>query len=80
MTHPKQYLMEKIVGYQNNGFASLGQLHAKHTNDIIKMLADFAEESILDVIERINNGETILVKDKVIGPVKRSAIKILKDK
>jgi hypothetical protein len=34
MKNPQNYLIEKIINYQNNGFNSLGALNAKHIDDL----------------------------------------------
>lgn len=65
MEHPKKYLLDKIVGYNKNGFDSLGKLNACHINDISEIMKEYAIGSINEFIESINNGESVDVDGKV---------------
>lgn len=59
MKHPESYLLEKIVGYKENGLESLGHLNAKHVSDISKVMRDFALETLEEFIQRVNKGEAV---------------------
>jgi hypothetical protein len=81
MTHPKTYLLMKIVGHRDNGLNSLGHLHAKHVEDIVAVMESFAIESIENVIERLNKGESIQIGDKILSiEINRSKKKTTKTK
>lgn len=67
MPHPKNYLLQKIVDYKTNGMSSLGHLKADHIEDLTKVLISFGEEIALDVIDRLNKGEKIVIRDKIMS-------------
>lgn len=62
MKSSNQFLLEKIVDYKTNGLDTLGQFHGRHFNDIAEVMRQFGEETVLDVVERINKGETIMIR------------------
>lgn len=59
MDAPKTFLLKKIIDYDKNGLTSLGQLHAKHIDDLSKVLLEFAKETVMEVIESLNKGERV---------------------
>lgn len=67
------YLLEKICQHETNGFSSMGEFNAKHFNDVSAIMKAFAEETILEFVDRINKGEDIYVADRVISFKKRKA-------
>ena len=66
MEHPHNFLLRNIVEHKKNGLSSLGELHAKHFNDIVKLLEIFGKATASDVIDRIKNGESVQIGDKVV--------------
>jgi hypothetical protein len=66
MKHPQTYLMEKIIGYKENGMPSLGHLPAKTIDDLVKVMQSFAEETVIEVIDRLNKGERLEVGNKTL--------------
>ncbi len=66
MEHPKTFLLKKIIDNKTNGLESLGHLHAKHIDDISSVMEDFAEQTIVEVVERLNAGENIKVGKKTL--------------
>ncbi len=61
MIDAQNYLLGKIIGNRENGMRSLGQLEAKFVDDICKVMETYAAETVIDVVKRINEGETILI-------------------
>jgi hypothetical protein len=61
MKHPQTFLLEKIVGHKGNGLSSLGQLDAKHVDDIAEVMKQFGEQLVLDVIDRLDKGESAMI-------------------
>lgn len=59
MDHPKTFLLKKIIDCHKNGLNTLGQLNAKHIDDLSEVMKDFGETLISEVVERLNKGETI---------------------
>ena len=66
MTHPKTFLLQKIVGYKKNGLKSLGHLHCQHIDDLSKVMEDFTEQTIIEVVQRLNNGENIKIGKRIL--------------
>lgn len=77
MDHPKTYLLKAIAGYKTNDYNSFGQLHAKHVDDIAKIMEKFATEATLETIERLNKGEAIDVGGQVFT-LKRIKQKVIR--
>jgi hypothetical protein len=65
MDHPQAFLLKKIIESNENKLPTLKQLHGKHVNDIAQVMKEFTELTIIEVIERLNNGETLVVNDEV---------------
>jgi hypothetical protein len=59
MDNPTLFLLKKIAGYKENGLESLGRLDGKHIDDVAKVMMQFFEESMTEVVERLNKGETV---------------------
>lgn len=70
MEHPTNFLLGKIINYKTNGFKSLGQLDAKHVDDISNIMKEFAEETAIDVIKRLNKGQQVNINGQVFKLVK----------
>jgi hypothetical protein len=66
MLHPKSYLMQKILDWRRNGLSSLGELHAKHVDDIANVMLSYAEESVIEAANLLAAGETIQVGENAI--------------
>ena len=66
MDHPQAFLLKKIVGYKENGLESLGHLNAKHLSDLSKVMLEFAQDTVVEVIERLNKGESVNIGNGVI--------------
>ena len=66
MVHPKTFLLQNIIEYKKNGLSSLGYLHAKHIDDLAKVMEDFAEKAIFEVVEILNAGESVKVGKKIL--------------
>lgn len=67
MDNPKTFLLKKIMGYETNGLKSLGQLHAKHIDDLTKVLLQFAEETVIEVIDIINKGQNVDMNEIILS-------------
>ena len=67
MNSGKGYLLGKIVNNKTNGLKSLGDLHAKHIEDLSKVLEDYAAETVIDVVKRLEAGETIKVNGLILS-------------
>ena len=67
MESANKYLLGKIANNKTNGLDSLGELHGKHFEDIVKVLESFAIETVLDFAERLQQGENIRIGDKVFA-------------
>ena len=67
MENAHNYLLGKIVNHEKNGLNSLGELHGRHFDDIVKVLEHFAVETLLDFTERLKNGESIRIGEKVFA-------------
>ena len=59
MDSPQTYLLKKIMAYATNGLDSLGKLNANHIEDIAEVMRLFTLETITELIERLNKGESI---------------------
>lgn len=59
MDSPQTYLLKKIMGHATNGLDSLGKLNAMHVEDIAKVMQSFTLETITELVERINKGESV---------------------
>jgi hypothetical protein len=59
MDSPQTYLLKKIIGHATNGLDSLGKLNAMHVEDIAEVIRSFAVETITELVERLNKGESI---------------------
>jgi hypothetical protein len=73
MDSGKTYLLKAIINHEKNGYTSFGELHAKHCDDISKLLERYAKESLREFIKLINKGERVDIGDgEVIFLQKRS--------
>lgn len=59
MDSPQAYLLKKIMLHSTNGLDSLGKLNASHIKDIAEVMRLFTLETITELVERINKGETV---------------------
>lgn len=59
MDSPQTYLLKKIMAHSTNGLNSLGKLNAMHIKDIAEVMRLFTLETITELVERINKGETV---------------------
>ena len=59
MDSPQTYLLKKIIGHSTNGLDSLGKLNAMYVEDIAKVMQLFAFETITELVDRLNKGETV---------------------
>jgi hypothetical protein len=59
MEHPKSYLLRKIINNKENGLKSLGELHAKHIDDLANVILQYSQESIIEFSRLLNKGETV---------------------
>ena len=66
MIHPTTFLIQKICGYKTNGLKSLGHLKCEHIDDLSKVMEEFTEKAIIEIVERLNNGENIKVGKRII--------------
>lgn len=64
MKHPQSYLVEKIFNSDKDNLPTLGKLEAKFIDDITQVMKDFAEETVIETIERLNDGHEIKIRDK----------------
>lgn len=71
MDHPQTYLLKKIIDSDKNGLASLGHLDGKHVEDIAAVMLSFAEESVKETIELLNEGNSVTLGTLKIYPPKR---------
>ena len=67
MEDPTKYLLRKIINHESNGLKSLGKLSAEHVDDISAVMASYAEDTVIDVIDRLNNGEEIEVNGVILS-------------
>lgn len=70
MIHPKTFLLQKVAGYKENGLETLGQLQGKHFQDLANVMMQFTEQTMLEVIDRLNKGENIDIGGTVISLLK----------
>ena len=71
MMHPEKFLLIKIINHKENGLDNLGQLEAKFIDNIALIMQDYAEQTVLEAIDRLNKGEEIEVKNKILKYEKR---------
>lgn len=67
MDHPQTYLLKKIIGYKENGLESLGHLHAKHINDLSKVMMEFSKETVIEAVEALIKGNTINMDGTILS-------------
>jgi hypothetical protein len=67
MDNPTVFLLKKIAGYKENGLESLGHLNGKHVDDIAKVMMEFFDESITEVVKRLNKGETVEFNGRLLS-------------
>ncbi len=67
MDNSRIYLLKAIAGYKTNGFESLGEFHAKHFEDIAKLMNDFIKDSLTEICEKLNEGKTIDVNGMILS-------------
>ena len=72
MENSKTYILNCIVNHNKNGLSSLGELHAKHVDDIAKIMKDFAIETVVEVVKRLNAGEEINLENGSFLVIKKS--------
>lgn len=74
MDHPQTYLLKKIAGYNENGLESLGHLDAKHIKDISKVMMEFSNETVIEVVNALIKGESVDMDGTVLSlqKIKRS--------
>jgi len=70
MDHPKRYLLGKVIHNRTNGLSTLGELNAKHIDDISNVMFEYAEEMVNEVIDRLNKGEEIEVGGRILSLTK----------
>lgn len=63
MDSPQTYLLKKIMTHDTNGLNSLGKLSAIHIEDIANVMRSFTVETITELVERLNKGESIDLGD-----------------
>jgi hypothetical protein len=73
MENSKTYLLSSIVNHKKE-FNSLGEFPAKNFDDIAEVMERFAIETVIDVIKRINNGESVDIGGQTIS-LKRNLLK-----
>lgn len=76
MKNPKQFLLEKILGYKTNGHENLGQLHARHVDSISELIQEFAEDTAIEVITRLGKGDPVQIRDEVYEIKKARSVKV----
>jgi len=59
MDNARTYFLKCIANHETNGYSSLGEFHAKHFDDVTKIMMAFVKESLLEAIEHINKGEVV---------------------
>ena len=64
VTHPKSYILQAIVGHKSNGYSSFGELHAKHVEDIAKLLENYGIGVAENVLARVATGEIKIKKER----------------
>lgn len=66
MTSPISYLLGCIVKYKTE-YKSFGTLDGKYIDDVAKAMKNFAEETVLNVIDRLNKGYEVKIKDQIVS-------------
>jgi len=66
MENSETFLLHKIFNYKTNGLETLGHLHAKHFDDLAKVILQYAEKTVMEVIDRINKGEPVNMNGTII--------------
>jgi hypothetical protein len=66
MMHPEKFLLLKIINHMDNGLDNLGQLEARFIDNIALIMQDYAEQTVLEAIDRLNKGEEIQVKNIIL--------------
>lgn len=65
MKHANQFLLEKTFAYNKpGGLEKLGKLPAEFFDTIGVVMQEFAEETCFDLIERLNKGESVVIRGK----------------
>lgn len=65
MVHPTTFILQKIAGYQTNGHEKLGHLKAEFIDDISAIMREFAEDTAIEVAQRLARGESVMLKGNV---------------
>ena len=71
MVSSGNYLLKKICEYEKNGLESLGKLNGAHFEDLTKVIKSYAVETVLEVVESLNNGETVDMDGHILSLKKR---------
>ncbi|HVT84317.1 MAG TPA: hypothetical protein VHD35_03900 [Chitinophagaceae bacterium] len=74
MENSKMFLLRRMVGNEKYGYNSLGELHAKHVDDIAMVMNEFLRETIKELLPLLNSGKSIQIFDDFsvqLKPVKR---------
>ena len=66
MDNARIYLLKKIIGYKDNGHEELGSLNAKYIDDVSRVMLAFMKDSLTEIIDKLNSGETIDVDGMIL--------------
>jgi hypothetical protein len=66
MVAPKYFLLKQIIGNKKSGLNSLGELHAKHIDDIAEVMNRFLEVALEDIVPRLNKGQMLSFNNKYL--------------
>lgn len=72
MDNAGTYLLKSIAQSETNGLASMGEFNAKHFNDVTKIMMGFLKDSLTEIIEHLNKGETIDVDGTILSLKKKN--------
>ena len=67
MKEPKHYLLNCIVN-EGKQYPTLGLLDAKHIDDISLVMLNFVEECAIELVSRLNKGETVSIGNSTFNP------------
>jgi hypothetical protein len=67
MDNAKTFLLKKIVGYKDNGFPNMGDLHARHIDEISEVMLMFVKETLSEIVDRLNKGEVVDIDGMILS-------------
>jgi hypothetical protein len=63
----REFLLNKIIRHRENGLDNLGHLEAKFVDNLSIIMQEFAEDAIFEAFKRLNKGEEIEVRGKILS-------------